>query len=135
MAIKARIKVGDVFAVPLGDQQYALGVCTFVFRHFMNCIACCVFDAVVDTPKMVDPVPSNIAVDPLFMGKQIITAGTWPIVGKIDADNTPMVFRVADGKYNGDDYVGPVGKEILPNLEVYGPVAVQNLLRRRFGLG
>jgi len=135
MAIKARIKVGDVFAIPLGDQTYALALCTFVFRDFKNCIACRVFDAVIDGPKMVDPMPSNVAVDPMFMGKQKITAGSWPIVGKMDTGNLPMVFRVADGKYDGDHYVGPVGNEVLPNLEVNGPVAVQNRLRRRFALG
>jgi hypothetical protein len=135
MAIKARIKVGDVFAIPLADQRYALALCTFVFRDFKNCIACRVFDAAIDGPNMVDPMPSNVAVDPLFMGKQIITAGSWPIVGKMDSGNRPMVFRVADGKYDGDNYVGPIGNEVLPSLEVYGSVAVQNLLRRRLGLG
>lgn len=83
---------------------------------------------------MGDPMPSRIATDPLFMGKQIITAGTWPIVGRMETGNPRMVFRVADGKYDGDNYVGPIETEALPNLEVYGPVAVQNLLRRRFGL-
>ena len=134
MAIRARIKVGDVFAIPLADQKFALGVCTFVFRDFKNCIACRVFEGVHDAPTMAEPMPSKVAVEPLFMGKQIITAGTWPIVGKLDAGNPSMMFRVADGKYNGDTYVGPIGNEVLPNLEVYGPVAVQNLLRRRFGL-
>ena len=134
MATKTRIKVGDVFAIPLMDRRYALALCTFVFRHFKNCIACRVFDAVVEVPRMVDPMPSNVAVDPLFMGKQIITAGTWPIVGNMDAGNLPMVFRVADGEYDGDNYVGPVGNEVLPNLEACGPVAVQYLLRRHFGL-
>jgi hypothetical protein len=134
MAIKVRIKVGDVFAIPLADQSYALGLCTFVFRDFKNCIACRIFDTVVDAPKMVEPIPLKIVVDPLFMGKQIIMAGTWPIVGKMTVGEPPMLFRVADGKYNGDNYVGPAGNENLPNLEAYGPVAVQNLLRSRFGL-
>jgi hypothetical protein len=134
MAIKTRIKVGDVFAIPLADQRYALGLCIFVFRDFKNCIACRIFDDVLDGPKMVEPMPPKVAFDPLFIGKQNITAGTWPIVGKMDAGNSPMIFRVADGKYDGDNYVGPVGHEVLPNLEVHGPVAVQNLLRRRFGL-
>jgi hypothetical protein len=134
MAIKARIKVGDVFAIPLADQRHALALCTFVFRDFKNCIACRVFDVVVDAPKLAEPPPAETAVDLLFMGKQIITAGTWPIVGKMDVSKTPMLFRVADGKYNGDDYVGPAGDEHLPNLEVYGPVAVQNLLREHFRL-
>jgi Immunity protein 26 len=134
MAINARIKVGDVVAIPLADQRYALAVCTFVFRDFKRCIACRVFDAVVDAPKMVDPMPSNVVVDPMFMGKQIITAGIWPIVGNMDVGDTPMLFRVAVGKYDGDHYVGPAGNEELPNFEVYGPTAVQNLLSRRFGL-
>jgi hypothetical protein len=134
MAIKARIKVGDVFAIPLADRRYALGLCLFVFRDFKNCIACRIFDAVVDAPQMVEPMPSNAVADPLFMGKQIITAGTWPIVGRMTVANSPMLFRVADGKYKGDEYVGPTGDEELPNLEAYGPVAVQNLLRSRFGL-
>jgi immunity protein 26 of polymorphic toxin system len=134
MAIRARIEVGDVFAIPLADEKYALALCLFVFGVFKNCIACRVFDAVVESPNMVDPMPSKIAVNPLFMGKQIITAGTWPIVGKMETDNPRMVFRVADGKYDGDQYVGPIGTEVLPNLEACGPVAVQNLLRRRFGL-
>ena len=74
MPIKARIKFGDVFAIPLADQRYALALCTFVFRRFKNCITCRVFEAMVDAPKMVDPMPSKIVADPLFMGKQIITA-------------------------------------------------------------
>lgn len=134
MAIRARVKVGDVFAIPLAEKTYALALCIFVFRDFKNCIACRVFDAVTDSPEMVDPMPSIIAFDPLFMGKQLITAGTWPIVGKMETGNPRMVFRVADGKYDGDNYVGPIGNESLPNLEAYGPVAVQNLLRRRFCL-
>ena len=134
MAIRARIRVGDVFAIPLAEEKYALALCLFVFRDFKNCIACRVFDAVVDSPKVGGPMPSKIAFDPLFMGKQIITAGTWPIVAKMETGNPRMVFRVADGKYDGDNYVGPIGSESLPSLEAYGPVAVQNLLRRRFGL-
>ena len=133
-ASATRIKVGDVFAIPLADQKYALALCTFVFHAFKNCIACRVFDNVFDAPKMMEPMPPNVAFEPLFMGKQIVAAGTWQIVGKMDAGNEPTVFRVADGKYSGDQYVGPVGNESLPNLEAYGPVAVQDLLRRHFGL-
>lgn len=135
MAIKARIKVGDVFAIPLADQRYALGLCIFVSRRFKNCIACRIFDAVVDTPQMVEPMPSYALAEPLFMGKQIITAGTWPILGKMALTNSPLLFRVAVGTYDGDEYVGPAGNESSPNLEAYGPVAVQNLLREHFGLG
>jgi hypothetical protein len=134
MPVRARIKVGDVFAIPLGEGAYALAACTFVFRHFKNGIACRVYDAVVEAPKMIEPMPNKIAFDPLFMGKQIITAGTWLIVGKVSPDIAPVVFRVAVGKYVGDNYVGLAGDEELPEMRAHGPVAVQIVLRRHFKL-
>jgi hypothetical protein len=133
MPVKVRLKVGDVFAIPLADNKYGLALCTFVFRDFKNCIACRVFDAVTDEPKILDPMPLEIVIDPLFMGKQIISAGTWPIVGKMTV-GAPVAFRVAGEKFIGDNHVGPAGTEALPELLAYGSVAVQNLLRRRFGL-
>ncbi len=134
MAKRTRIKVGDVFGIPLAEQAYSLSLCTFVFRTFKNCIACRIFDAMFDDPILVEPMPTVAAFDPLFMGKQIITAGTWPIVGNIDVDFGPLMFRVADGKYNGDSYVGQADTGDLPELLVYGPVGVQQLLRQHFGL-
>lgn len=129
-----RIKVHDVFAVPLASDAFALAQCTFVSRHFKNCIACRVFNCLYDAPRMPDTMPSSFAFDPLFLGKQVISAGTWPIVGQLDGDIAVPVFRVADGKYVGDEYVGSAGDEDLPVLEAYGPVAVQSELRRHFGI-
>jgi hypothetical protein len=134
MAKRTRVKVGDVFAIPLAEHTYALGLCTFVFRNFKNCIACRIFNAVFDAPMIVAPMPAAVAFDPLFMGKQIITAGTWPIVGNVEFEQRPMIFRVAVGKYHGDGYVGPADEDDLPEFLVYGPVAVQQLLRHYFAV-
>ena len=129
-----RIQVGDVFAVPLADHAFALAQCVFVSRHFRNCIACRVFERLFDSPTMPTAVPESFAFNPLFLGKQIINAGMWPIVGRLQGDVACPVFRVADGKYNGDEWIGDAGDEELPELLAYGPVAVQIELRRHFGI-
>jgi hypothetical protein len=131
-----QVKVGDIFAIPLGERQFALGLCRFVFQSYQGLLtACRIFDTLVSEPQLVGPVPSTTAIDPLFMFDHSIADGTWPIIGSAAVDPGPIMYRSAGGLYNGDEYLKPTDyTENVPNLTMAGPVAVQTQLREYFDL-
>ena len=129
-----RLKLGDVFAIPLTGELVALATCTYVFRSFKNCIACEILDRPLRNAEHLPWSDDSEVVCSLFMGKQVLTAGMWPVVGRRLVSGTPPRFRVADGVYSGDEYVGEWTGEDLPELVVFGPVAVQEELRKAFCL-
>lgn len=130
-----QVKVGDVFAIPLAEGHYALGLCRFVFQRMSGLTACRIFDSLLAEPQLVGPLPSMAAFDPLFVWDNSIADGTWPILGSVQVEPAPLMYRSAGGIYNGDEYVRPDDyKEDLPNLYLPGAVAVENQLREHFGL-
>jgi hypothetical protein len=130
-----QVKVGDIFAVPLAENAYALGVCRFVFQRMKGLTACLIIGALVAKPQFAAPLPRTTAFDPLFVWDHALADGTWPIIGSTPVEPGPMMYRSAGGIYNGEEYLRPDdGKEDLPNLYLPGPVAVQIQLREHFGL-
>jgi hypothetical protein len=128
-------KVGDVFAVPLAERHYALGICRFVFQGYKGFVACRIFDSMVPEPKHIGPLPASVAFDPLFVWDHSIADGTWPIIGNAEIEEAPLMYRKAGGIYDGEEYLRPddlTGH--LPTMYLPGPVAVEIQLREHFGL-
>jgi hypothetical protein len=129
-----QVKAGDIFAIPLAEKHYALGLCTFIFQGYKGLTACRIFDALVHEPQLVAPLPATTALDPLFVWDHAIRDGTWPIVGSTDVEPAPLMYRSAGGIYNGDEYLRPDDRtEDLPNLYLASPLALRNQLREYFG--
>jgi hypothetical protein len=130
-----QVKVGDIFAIPLAESQYALGICRFVFQRYKGFTACRIFDGLVAEPKHVGPLPATAAFDPLFVWDHSIADGTWPIIGTVNFEAGPLMYRNAGGIYNGEECVGPDDYTTdLPKMYLPGPVAVEIQLREHFGL-
>jgi hypothetical protein len=130
-----QIKVGDVFAIPLAESQYALGICRFVFQRMKGLTACRILAALVPEPKFVGPDSAAAAFDPMFMYDHSIADGAWPIIGSTAIGPAPLMYRSAGGIYNGEEYIGPTDySEDVPDLCMSGPVAVENQLRKHFAL-
>jgi Immunity protein 26 len=130
-----QVKVGDIFAIPLAERQYALGLCRFVFQRMKGFTACRVFDTLVSEPKRDGPLPATVAFDPLFVWDHSIADGTWPIVGSTRVKKGPVMYRSAGGIYNGEKYIKATDyTEDVPDLYLPGPVAVQIQLREHFGI-
>jgi hypothetical protein len=130
-----QVKVGDVFAIPLADKQFAMGVCRFVFQRMKGLTACQIFGSLLPGPQFVWPLPAAIAFDPLFVWDHSLANGAWPIVGNIQIEPGPLMYRSAGGIYNGDEYLRADDyMEDLPTLYLPGPVAIEIELRDHFGL-
>jgi hypothetical protein len=130
-----QVKVGDIFAIPLAERQYALGVCRFVFQRMKGLTASRVYDSLLREPQLAGPLPSTAAFDPVFVWDHSIADGTWPIIGSTLVEPGPLMYRSAGGIYNGEEYLGPTDySEDVPNFYLAGPVAVENQLREHFGL-
>jgi hypothetical protein len=130
-----QVKVGDSFAIPLGERQFALAICRFVFQNYKGLTACRVFDGLVAEPKHAGPLPETTVFDPLFVWDHSIADGTWPAIGSAEIEAGPLMYCDAGGIYNGEEYVRRDDyTTALPKLYLTGPVAVQNQLREHFGL-
>jgi Immunity protein 26 len=130
-----QVKVGDIFAIPLAERQYAVGICTFVFQGYKGLTACRIFDGLVAEPKHLGDLPSTTAFDPLFVWDHSIADGAWPIIGHAEVETRPLMYCNAGGIYNGEEYLRPDDyKTDLPKMYLAGPVAAENQLRERFGL-
>jgi hypothetical protein len=128
-----QVKVGDIFAIPLAEGHYALGVCRFVFQRYKGFTACRILDSLVPEPKLVGALPATAAFDPLFVWDHSIADGKWPIIGSTAVEPAPLMYRSAGGIYNGDEYLRPTDyTEDVPDLYLPGPVAVENQLREYF---
>jgi len=130
-----QITVGDSFAIPLAKGRYALGICRCVFQRMKGLTACRILDTLVPEPKFIAPDSSPAAFDPMFLYDHSIANGTWPIIGRTAVEMAPLMYRFAGGIYNGEEYIRPTDySEEVPDLCSSGPVAVENKLRKHFGL-
>lgn len=133
-------KVGDVIAIPLGEDSFALTAITYVSKYFKNCIAIGVFPNLLREPAVPSDMPSEFAIHPLFVGKQLVTAGVWPRVGHVNLQrpfDSPPEFLVADHVFHGDTptRVATLNDiQSLPKLLAHGCVALQDRLREHFRL-
>jgi hypothetical protein len=130
-----QVKVGNIFAIPLAERKYAVGICTFVFRRYKGLTSCRIFDALAAEPKHVGDLPNTTAFDPLFVWDHSIADGSWPIIGHAEIEARPLMYCNAGGIYNGEEYLRPDDyKTDLPKMYLAGPLAVEIQLREHFGL-
>ena len=121
-----QVKLGDIFAIPLSERKYAVGICTFVFRRYKGLTACCIFDGLVAEPKHSGDLPMTIAIDPLFVWDHSIADGAWPIIGHAEVAARPLIYRNAGGIHNCEEFIKPDDYMTdLPNMYMSGPVAVE----------
>ena len=133
-------KPGDVISVPLANDVFASFVVTYVFKKFKNCIAIGVLPELTIHAVAPSNVHGEFCVYPLFVGKQLITAGLWPRVGHITLfpryEAAPEMI-VAGYVYRGDTPLrtaSSVEMKALPELLAHGGLALQNRLRSHFGI-
>ena len=140
MAKRFVAKPGDVISVPLADDVFASFVVTYVFKNFKNCIAIGILPELTTRAVAPSKLDGEYCVYPLFVGKQLITAGIWPRVGHITLPpryEAPPEMIVAVNVYRGDAPLrtaSSVEMKTLPKLLAHGGLALQNRLRSHFGI-
>lgn len=140
MAKRVITKAGDVIAVPLVDGVFACLVVTFVFKDFKNCIAVGVLSELLPRAELPQHASCSFCIYPLFVGKQLITAGIWPRIGQIELPppfDSPPEILVAGNVHHGDAPVRiatPSDERKLPTLLAHGGEALKSRLRTHFNV-
>lgn len=143
---RLRLRVGDVFSVPLDDQRFGLGqvVATFGKDAYFFALFEPAFER-AEEPDLEQAVRAPVAVLALSLDAKI-AAGDWVVLGNRPvADGMPLpAFKEMVGGPDRVDVVDFSGErrrraqgeeaEWLPNRKVVAPVRLEKALKAMHGL-
>jgi hypothetical protein len=139
-----KVKVGDIFAVPLEEELIAAGIVLHISKYWRGGILVGFFNRRF---RAVDQVAvSDLAVEfaftPNYTGKKILTAGDWPIVGSrpdlVEPNVIPKLVSVTHVFYKDEVIEHLASLEEARQYEVlsgWGKGFCENKLRRYFAEG
>lgn len=136
---------GDIVEIPLPDGRSAIGWILHISKHFKDAVGFVVFgikerireDLAID-PMTGDPSAMKV-LGLLYTHIDALKHYGWVTIQHqpiSEAKRTLTRRRVEDGVYVGDDYIGSVeefGESDLPEMLVYGMVAVYKEIEKAFG--
>jgi hypothetical protein len=143
----ARIQVGDVFVVPVGDGRSGVG--QIVGRYGRDAYYFAVFDRLVAEDDGVESALSAVSSPLRFLALSLdakLHVGHWSVVGRApipdplpfpaykEAVGSPVAYDVVD--YTGEMRRPATESEVarLPNRKVVAPVRLEKALRASLGL-
>ncbi len=138
---RIKVKVGDIFAVPLADQLVAAGIVLHISRYWANGILVGFFDRRFPAVDQIDvsDLAAEFVFTPNYTAKRILTAGDWPIVGNradlVVPSVIPKLVSVYDVFYKDEIVERLASIEETRQYEVlsgWGKVFAENKLRRHF---
>ena len=137
-----KVKVGDIFAVPLDEQLIAAGIVLHISRYFAGSILVGFFNRRYRSREeiAIQDLRPDFTFTPNYTGKQILTKGDWPIVGNradlVEQTVIPKLFVVID-VFHGDKVVERLASleeaKQYEQLTGWGKGYIENKLRHYFG--
>ena len=140
---KSRIKVkeGDIVAIPLEENLFAVGIILHVSKYWRNSIMVGYYDEFFTSLAdiNIDALGNRFIFTPNYTGKQIITEGDWEIVGHsqklLSVAEIPELVSVTTVFYK-DEVVKRLpsiaATEDYTMLTGQGRIFVENKLRKYF---
>lgn len=137
---KKKVKVGDVFAVPIGKDKFGFGQVA-IQGEYSDCIV--IYDIVSEEYPPVDSIVTNNLVFLLQTVSSRIEDGCWPVLGNIKVPNNikyPKYKEETEEGYMLIDTDGSILKENASNKEVenlselesWSPGIVEEALKAKY---
>ncbi|CUS04923.2 protein of unknown function [Candidatus Promineifilum breve] len=138
-----RVKPGDIFAIPLPTETFAVGIALHISKYFKNGMLAGYFDRCflsIDAINISELEP-EFAFTPNYTSKRIVALGEWPIIGYSEAllarATVPILVSVTTLFYK-DEVVGQLDSieetKDYERLAGQGKEFVEIKLRRYFQL-
>ncbi len=143
---KARLKVGDIFVIPLNSEQVGYGqvIATYLTSGFLFAIFRSIYQA-GEQVSFHQVISDNVDLLALSLDAKV-SVGNWRVVGNVPVvDGFPIpAYKVATspGIVVVEDFDGkrrrlatPVEEVILPYRTIVAPVRVEKAFRALHGVG
>jgi hypothetical protein len=104
-------KIGDLFAVPLGDGAFSFGQVLWNSADF-NSPTCALFEhRATDTAAAIDEILTSRTLTILHVPPAALDEGRWPVIGNADPINDPFA-----GPCGHPEQVGGIHSDILEEM-------------------
>jgi len=140
MSKKTGVKPGDIVAIQLAREEYAVGLVLHVSALFKNAVMMGFYDILFASMEdiSIEKLGGDFIDTPNYTGKQLITRGPWKVVGhsaKLLEESTVPELRVAYTLYYKDQALRQISTDEMKDyvaLIGQGGLAVENKLRKYF---
>jgi hypothetical protein len=141
--MNSKVKPGDIFLVPLSENSLVIGIVLHVSKVFRNAILVVFFDKLIEFSKATEIELERLPMidTPNYTGIQMIKQGDWSVVDYRPEliEKIPIPELNAGGTvYYKDEVVKQLRTveefRLYPTLRGQGKGAVENKLRRHFGI-
>jgi hypothetical protein len=138
---RKRVKPGDIFAIPLGDDMIAAGIALHISKYFKNGMLTGYFTECFPSIEAIDiaDLRPEFAFTPNYTSKVMVGCGDWPLVGHSDAllaqSEIPILVTVTTLLYKDEvvDQLDSIEKTRgYTVLAGQGKGFVENRLRKYF---
>lgn len=140
MTKRSRVKLGDIVAIPLDKERFAVGIVLHISTIFKNAIMMGFYKALFKSAENIDieKLGGEFIETPNYIGKQLITKGPWRVIGnsnRLLVEATIPQLRVAYTLYYKDQELKQLTDNELSKyvaLKGQGGAFVENKLRKYF---